>query len=959
MEQLRRKILSLKPKSIDTTKCTPRKSLYEQIIRTSQKRLSHQITQFNLGNGQVFTDPIQAAEYLLEREYGESFLFQPDNNEAIFIPPEFVSNQYCKQSPNLDDNIEENVRRSLQNLQEHSPEDWFTKALVDFLQTPMGGAFNEERIDQKAFENWIQNVKVKYLVFQELGKENVTLPETTLESNTFISDCVKQIKLTKPDSKLLKAFKGKKTKSLMKTLIEEDLPDNPTMKWFFDIELSERGEFVERKLFEELVTLKNDEVLQDVVILQSAIFMTDVGNKKHQEFDFLIFSWSKKLIIGIEVKTQLSSKRPFEQLDKYHSIFEERLGDQLGKGWTFCPAIYVAKDKFLLQNRHYISKDTNIKLWLKIIIDSFPEVLSQTPSIHPIEQLKKILKIIVFTIYVSKKDQQKPITSSCWINYVSEVIDSLSSSQNIIFYSQKQHPVLTSSDPRYNKLVIYGGFGTGKSFLLQEKAIMMSKDDRYRGSVLYLVAWEGLLYHERKTTLEPYGIKVGYAFGSQREFDEKQMTMQKAVFLDEWEESSTFKLSVFQNADVCWIALSAFGRERRHFDGNKFQSIQLSLNLRNSKSIVKTSQIKAEKELCDYSDSLEEPPTNFPTGPPTDYVDSIIEAVTKARNETDGGILIITDWELEFSDINEQYKFYMRNGEDDFLGGSDNPYEWLKDGNILITSPSNVEGFEWPTIIWREESSGYLYSLEKFGSGTIMRCTTRLYIVGQDEENTCNQELPFNQISKLLRISITDNELMALFKSCAKRMISEHLRFTEKQEWLRKFLPIIKTTLMKFSELGDAPSKEIIFSSLSEFLLLMITELVRIQNTFDADEEDLDLLSSTFHSIIQEDFCSLSTYYSNENYVAVIKFDKMEREKQMKLYLLNQKYLNYGWLRAVFARSLEEYRKEKQNNVPMSDDLIRFFEINLRTPKIDIRRLQGSKFSVWAFRKNFKSSSAL
>ena len=514
MEQLRKEILNLKPKSIDHTKCITRKSLYEQIVKTSQDILSHQNTQFNLGNGQIFKDPIQAAEYLLEREYGESFLYKQENKEAIFIPPEFVSNQYCKQSPNLEENIEENVKRSLQNLQEHSPEFWFTKDLADFIHTPMIGTPEEERIDKEAFDNWILNVKVKYLALYDLGTENFTLPKTTSDNQIFIKECLKQIKLSKPDSELLKILKGKKIRSQVKTLVEKKQPVNHQMKWFFDMELSERGEFVERSLFEKLIALKVDEVLEDLVVLRSAIFMTDVGNKKHQEFDFLIFSWSRKLIIGIEVKTQLT-KRPFEQLNNYHSIFEERLGDQLGAGWTFYPAIYVDKDIFLLQNHHYISKDTNIKLWLESIMNSFPRVQSQIPFVHPVEQLKKVLQIIVFTIYVSKKDRQKSITSSCWIDYVSDVIDSLSSSHNILFYSQKQHPVLTSCDPRYNKLIIHGGYGTGKSFLLQEKAIMLSKDEKYRGSILYLVAWEGLLYHERRITLEPYGIKVGYAFGSQ------------------------------------------------------------------------------------------------------------------------------------------------------------------------------------------------------------------------------------------------------------------------------------------------------------------------------------------------------------------------------------------------------------------------------------------------------------
>ena len=76
----------LQPKPIDPSKCNKNKSLYWQILNNSQAISKRQQKQFNLGNSQRFADPIKAAEYLLEREYGETFLFNNTLDEAVFIP---------------------------------------------------------------------------------------------------------------------------------------------------------------------------------------------------------------------------------------------------------------------------------------------------------------------------------------------------------------------------------------------------------------------------------------------------------------------------------------------------------------------------------------------------------------------------------------------------------------------------------------------------------------------------------------------------------------------------------------------------------------------------------------------------------------------------------------------------------------------------------------------------------
>ena len=105
-----------------------------------------------------------------------------------------------------------------------------------------------------------------------------------------------------------------------------------------------------------------------------------------------------------------------------------------------------------------------------------------------------------------KRHQPRPITPTYCLDYVSNAIDTLSTSSNIIFYTKKQLSVLSKN---YKKLVILAGFGTGKTFLLREKAIVLSKDSKYKGGVYYVVcSGEGLLYHQMKQELEPYGVIV-------------------------------------------------------------------------------------------------------------------------------------------------------------------------------------------------------------------------------------------------------------------------------------------------------------------------------------------------------------------------------------------------------------------------------------------------------------------
>ena len=90
--------------------------------------------------------------------------------------------------------------------------------------------------------------------------------------------------------------------------------------------------------------------------------------------------------------------------------------------------------------------------------------------------------------------------------------------------------VLNSNDARYNKLVIRGPFGVGKSILLRDKAIQLNEQPEYKGKVMYVLGDKSgkvrtMLYFRMKIELEgKYGIKV-------EEIDRDEVILEYYYFL--------------------------------------------------------------------------------------------------------------------------------------------------------------------------------------------------------------------------------------------------------------------------------------------------------------------------------------------------------------------------------------------------------------------------------------------
>ena len=291
----------------------------------------------------------------------------------------------------------------------------------------------------------------------------------------------------------------------MKQMIVDTPSEDSNLLWLFGFELSDIGEKLEHWFFEQLLPLK-DGILKNTVVLSSLTFLTNLQNKMHKETDFLIISWEKKLILSIELKRTIADDKVFQQLEKSHQIFEERLGDQLKSGWTYFPVVCVENDNLSVNSLHYINTETEINPWLTSIFKKFPTV--PTTSIpNLLNEFKDLLKILIFAIHVSKKEQVAPVTSSTWVEYTSNAIENVSTSHNILFYFNQPMAIMSNDDPRYKRVMICGPFGVGKSILLKQKAIQLNSQPQYKNKVMLIVQSmvekpHPMLYHRLKADLE-------------------------------------------------------------------------------------------------------------------------------------------------------------------------------------------------------------------------------------------------------------------------------------------------------------------------------------------------------------------------------------------------------------------------------------------------------------------------
>ena len=200
------------------------------------------------------------------------------------------------------------------------------------------------------------------------------------------------------------------------------------------------------------------------MIIHGANFIYD--GERQREFDFILISGSRKLIITIECKFSFTYM-VFEQVSCHEVICEENFGDQLDDEWQHIPVIFVYDERTMpyhdltdKQRRYVLSGKENISAWVQDIDENFPRTYVGHKSA---EQMKNIVKLLIFTYHISTPSLSAvgAITPSKIVKETTKAISTVSTLYNITFSTSKQLPVMESKDPKYNNIVFPLWYGNG------------------------------------------------------------------------------------------------------------------------------------------------------------------------------------------------------------------------------------------------------------------------------------------------------------------------------------------------------------------------------------------------------------------------------------------------------------------------------------------------------------------
>uniref|UniRef100_A0A7M5V452 Uncharacterized protein n=1 Tax=Clytia hemisphaerica TaxID=252671 RepID=A0A7M5V452_9CNID len=239
---------TLQEKMIDKARC--QKSL-EKYLKEQNGPTTNQKRQFQLGNGQRNRKPLEAAAHLLQREYGDSFLFQKEG-ESIFIPPVFVSKHHAANHIQDKEMLSEMETQYDQLTDNH----WFKKEIKAFFQEqkrkqklPNNNGSIPNAINNHDFEDWMLRVKIKYLLHEELENEDLRkIPFTMKHHSTesFVRICFEKFSNKDLSISLKKILETMDNLERLKGLVDKEIEKKSiqeTIKYFFELEIPQ-GELV-------------------------------------------------------------------------------------------------------------------------------------------------------------------------------------------------------------------------------------------------------------------------------------------------------------------------------------------------------------------------------------------------------------------------------------------------------------------------------------------------------------------------------------------------------------------------------------------------------------------------------------------------------------------------------------------------------------------------------------------
>ena len=316
--------------------------------------------------------------------------------------------------------------------------------------------------------------------------------------------------------------------------------------------------------------------------------------------------------------------------------------------------------------------------------------------------------------------------------------------------------------------------------------------------------------------------------------------------------------------------------------------------------------------LCGVGPAIADPPPIFPKGRSPTYVKTINDAINQTSNLE--GLLIIIEY--------EEYKQYLdnrrikkdtgigpkSNGEvkclDDFTD-EENPYDFLNEkekGNILIIVKDEIdllEGFEWATVITYS-------SVIKGFTNIVLRCTTSLYIVGEQKdygEYDEHYNFPKQQVLQIIDFTGDEapNGLLYQFKNYILRSHSAPSFHAHSSKFMRDFL-LLKQCIESINNISmkDATENE------KAFCVLKILEFMIHRFNEDASEEN----DENYHPEIYNDVKVIQSMSSQDiskltledfrEYVQKLRTRTMKKYMKMEKTLIrDQERLNLELISAM------------------------------------------------------------
>lgn len=474
----------LKPYTLEIPKDVERESFLTKIRNNSSGNGS----KFKLGQGEIIETSIDAAEVLMQREYENKF--DKKLRKTVFIPPVFDSKQYRKDIPELTGDVLQSILNIRKYLKENHSKHWlrtqvdnFHDFLTETNRTHKIRHLKELSIStfRKNYDEWIEKMKLLYLINSNGEIFSPTWKQCKGTLSEFGKKCIENCVNNNIIDYIKDNIDKKSLKEWLKKKIEVDLGKMECLsdgiililKFMFGLKCHEiLGEEPERYLFEKFKEKEMKELLPDFVIFRSLDIYTTPGcTNLSKEYDFVLLSAERKLIIAIEAKSSKNKKASKDQLKKSKALFENHLGDCLDEEWIFYPVIFIYNGNVdNSEIKHVINTKTDLKEWLTILLTKYKKTQSGDSLTASMKQLKMVTQILIFCLYKFPG----PITTSNWVDHIHESINNISTANTIMFYTKQQIEVLRRNN---RKVIIDGYFGSGKTILLIEKAEMLARQN--------------------------------------------------------------------------------------------------------------------------------------------------------------------------------------------------------------------------------------------------------------------------------------------------------------------------------------------------------------------------------------------------------------------------------------------------------------------------------------------------